>query len=164
MNCKNCGAILTLHPTNGHWQCTYCQTQQVAEGEPQSLDNIVASDAKSEIFCPCCMDEHQLQFGMLDKIHIAFCPDCFGYLIDSQSMGYVLKNRRKEYSGIEDEPAPPNPDDLSKSRNCPRCQSHMETHPYYGPGNAVIDSCSRCKMVWMDNGDLAQLVRAPGLR
>jgi Zn-finger nucleic acid-binding protein len=38
----------------------------------------------------------------------------------------------------------------------------MATHPYLGPGNAVIDTCSACELIWLDYGELTQLVEAPG--
>ena len=38
----------------------------------------------------------------------------------------------------------------------------MTTHPYYGPGNVVIDSCEPCDLVWLDFGELKQIVDAPG--
>jgi hypothetical protein len=36
------------------------------------------------------------------------------------------------------------------------------THPYYGPGNVVLDSCESCELVWLDFGELKQIVDAPG--
>ena len=38
----------------------------------------------------------------------------------------------------------------------------MDTHPYYGPGNVVIDSCARCAVVWLDYHELAMIRDAPG--
>ena len=38
----------------------------------------------------------------------------------------------------------------------------MATHPYYGPGNVVIDTCETCELVWLDFGELKQIVDAPG--
>ena len=38
----------------------------------------------------------------------------------------------------------------------------MVTHPYFGPGNVVIDSCEACAHVWLDFGELRQIVDAPG--
>ena len=38
----------------------------------------------------------------------------------------------------------------------------MLTHPYYGPGNVTIDSCEGCELVWLDFGELRQIVDAPG--
>jgi len=38
----------------------------------------------------------------------------------------------------------------------------MEAHPYYGPGNVIMDSCGHCDLVWLDFGELRQIVDAPG--
>jgi hypothetical protein len=38
----------------------------------------------------------------------------------------------------------------------------MSTHPYFGPGNVVIDNCEACELAWLDFGELAQIVDAPG--
>jgi Zn-finger nucleic acid-binding protein len=38
----------------------------------------------------------------------------------------------------------------------------MDVHPYYGPGNIVIDSCSACDLIWLDHGELQQITDAPG--
>ena len=38
----------------------------------------------------------------------------------------------------------------------------MTTHPYYGPGNVVMESCDSCNLVWLDHGELQQIVDAPG--
>ena len=38
----------------------------------------------------------------------------------------------------------------------------METHPYYGPGNVIIDSCGDCDLIWLDAGELKQIEHAPG--
>lgn len=38
----------------------------------------------------------------------------------------------------------------------------MDVHPYYGPGNVAIDSCSACNLVWLDFGELRQITHAPG--
>jgi Zn-finger nucleic acid-binding protein len=38
----------------------------------------------------------------------------------------------------------------------------MSTHPYYGPGSVVIDTCQTCHVVWLDFGELRQIADAPG--
>ena len=38
----------------------------------------------------------------------------------------------------------------------------MSTHPYYGPGNIVIDTCAGCGVIWLDFGELNRVVAAPG--
>jgi Zn-finger nucleic acid-binding protein len=37
----------------------------------------------------------------------------------------------------------------------------MDTHPYGGPGNVIIDDCERCEVNWLDYGELQRIVRAP---
>jgi hypothetical protein len=35
----------------------------------------------------------------------------------------------------------------------------MEAHPYFGGGNAVVDTCDRCNLIWLDAGELAVIER-----
>ena len=35
----------------------------------------------------------------------------------------------------------------------------MEAHPYFGGGNAVVDTCERCGLIWLDAGELAVIER-----
>jgi Zn-finger nucleic acid-binding protein len=37
----------------------------------------------------------------------------------------------------------------------------MLGHIYAGPGNAVIDSCERCQVNWLDPGELRRIAVAP---
>jgi hypothetical protein len=45
--------------------------------------------------------------------------------------------------------------------DCPQCHARMDTHPYEGPGNVVVDSCSICYLIWLDSGEILRIVRAP---
>jgi hypothetical protein len=51
--------------------------------------------------------------------------------------------------------------DLSRKIACPQCHRPMDTHFYAGPGNIVIDDCSRCKLNWLDYGEIGRIVSAP---
>jgi Zn-finger nucleic acid-binding protein len=35
----------------------------------------------------------------------------------------------------------------------------METHPYGGGGNAVVDTCPRCDTIWLDAEELTVISR-----
>jgi Zn-finger nucleic acid-binding protein len=37
----------------------------------------------------------------------------------------------------------------------------MDTHPYCGPGNVIIDTCESCSVNWLDYGELQRVIRAP---
>ena len=45
--------------------------------------------------------------------------------------------------------------------NCPACGQPMLGHIYAGPGNAVIDSCERREVNWLDPGELRRIAVAP---
>jgi Zn-finger nucleic acid-binding protein len=51
--------------------------------------------------------------------------------------------------------------DLKRQVHCPQCGGEMDTHPYGGPGNIIIDNCPRCRVNWLDHSELARIVRAP---
>ena len=53
------------------------------------------------------------------------------------------------------------PEELRRRVQCPRCHKPMDTHPYHAGGNAVIDTCERCHLVWLDAGELAEIGRYP---
>src|SRR5690606_29577317 len=63
-------------------------------------------------------------------------------------------------------PRPPQPLDrtqLARRVHCPRCGRPMDTHPYLGPGNIIIDTCDLCNLIWLDGMELEQATNAPGL-
>jgi len=45
---------------------------------------------------------------------------------------------------------------------CPMCGEPMIGHDYGGPGNVVIDTCERCLVNWLDQGELRRIAMAPG--
>jgi hypothetical protein len=74
----------------------------------------------------------------------------------------VIAERRAERTGPPAKPAPLDPEELERHIDCPTCGATMEVHPYYGPGNVVIDSCARCRLIWLDHGEIGAIERAPG--
>ena len=104
-----------------------------------------------------------LASAMLDETHaVRYCRNCRGVLIERRGFASVVEKRRAWATGT---PAPPvllNRNELERKVRCPACAGPMTTHPYYGPGNVVIDSCERCELVWLDFGELRQIVDAPG--
>ena len=59
-------------------------------------------------------------------------------------------------------PIPPTKDALGRRLTCPTCGKRMIADRYYGPGNVVMDGCPSCDTVWLDFGELKQIVDAPG--
>jgi hypothetical protein len=58
-------------------------------------------------------------------------------------------------------PHHPDPHELDRHIRCPQCHEEMDTHPYAGPGNVIIDNCERCEANWLDYGELRRIVQAP---
>jgi hypothetical protein len=73
--------------------------------------------------------------------------------------GLIEELRAGQGSGAA--PAPSDKEDLSRKINCPQCHHPMDAHFYAGPGNAVIDSCDDCCLIWMDRGVLMRIVHVP---
>jgi Zn-finger nucleic acid-binding protein len=92
-----------------------------------------------------------------------YCSGCFGMLVRRDHFGAIVNERRSRRGGLEQEDVRPiDPLAYTRRLRCPACEGHMETHPYYGPGNVVIDSCAECDYVWLDHGELARVERAVG--
>ena len=77
----------------------------------------------------------------------AFCRFCAFFRRPGHEEGYVL-------------PA----EEIERKIKCPLCEDIMDVHPYFGPGNVVIDSCVNCHLIWVDNGEIVTIERATGPR
>jgi Zn-finger nucleic acid-binding protein len=60
------------------------------------------------------------------------------------------------------EPLPLNREKLRRQITCPKCGWRFETYPHSGPGNVVLDGCTACDLIWLDFGEMRQIVEAPG--
>jgi Zn-finger nucleic acid-binding protein len=162
MNCLNCGAPLELGESRTVLTCQYCRTSRRLEVDSLEGDRIVSLDRPSGLDCPHC--EAELVEAAVDGRKADYCPECRGILIEAPVFSEVAWDRRVKYRGPEMNPQPIGADELARVTDCPRCQKPMEVHPHYGPGRAVIDSCSACHLVWLDNAELTSIERTPGRR
>jgi Zn-finger nucleic acid-binding protein len=112
--------------------------------------------------CPSCQTE--LVTGQIVDCKFAGCPDCGGMLFSQPVFANLVRHLRAATNPAALMPKPMNPTELSVHRQCPVCGNPLDTHPYGGPGNAVIDNCFTCNLVWLDHGELSRLVHAPGRR
>ena len=85
-------------------------------------------------------------------------------MIDRASLGELIELLRSAYQGNDDPPRAVEARQLHERTRCPACVDVMDTFPYYGPSNVVIDTCEGCKLTWLDRGELSQIIRAPGRR
>ena len=68
----------------------------------------------------------------------------------------IISYCRESSDDTNREPKPIDKLELERAIDCPHCNEQMSAHPYYGPGDFVIDSCGSCLHVWLDNGELGR--------
>jgi Zn-finger nucleic acid-binding protein len=159
MNCINCGAAMELFERRKYYFCRYCGTFEFIETSP--LDGVEVLERSAGAPCPVC--QAPLAKALLDQAHpISYCERCTGMLVPRGAFVDVIGGRRASASGPPVTPSPLDPRELQRGIACPVCRQPMDVHPYYGPGNIVIDSCPRCDLIWLDPGELKQVVDAPG--
>jgi Zn-finger nucleic acid-binding protein len=160
MNCANCGGAMELMASRGYFFCSYCGSFHFPDTKADDGIRIVG-EGPEDLACVAC--GKTLASAMLDETHsVRYCRNCRGVLMARRGFAAVVEKRR---AWATDTPAPPvllNREELERKVRCPVCAGPMMTHPYYGPGNVVIDSCEHCELVWLDFGELRQIVNAPG--
>jgi Zn-finger nucleic acid-binding protein len=151
---------MTLIDQRDYFRCEFCATFHFSEPAGASADGVKSLGEASERDCPVC--QLALVEGLLDGSRVLHCERCRGVLLVGDEFRQIITKRRAERNGAPAEPVPLNPEELQRHIDCPACGKRMEVHPYYGPGNVVIDSCIRCRLIWLDHGEIATIVRAPG--
>ena len=160
MNCDNCGAPIKEGYNRHNFRCEFCETLKFFAPDPLSVDGVQLLEGHTNETCPVCLD-HRLSRAKLAGKDIGYCQECHGILVNSESFRQGLTSRRGECSIRDIHPVPLDPLQYQRTIACAICQRAMDVHPYYGPGNAVIDSCYDCKVVWLDHGEFQVLQKAP---
>ena len=109
---------------------------------------VIGTGRVTQFHCPSCVDV-ALEVGKLAGVEVLFCLQCNGFVMDNETCGGLIGNLRAMYTGPDQMPKPLDQGALEVQVSCPACCEPIEVHPYYGPGNAVIDSCIHCKLVWL---------------
>jgi Zn-finger nucleic acid-binding protein len=160
MNCRNCGAAMELFEARGYFFCRYCGSFHFPESTGNDGVRVVGRGERSAQ-CPVCKEPTAQ--ALLDDTHpVHACEKCRGILVPRSAFARVVNTRRAWAGSPPMEPRPLNRRDLERELCCPFCGVRMSTHPYYGPGNVVIDTCDDCDVIWLDFGELKLITDAPG--
>ena len=159
MTCPGCGAPMTLEAGKDFLLCQYCGTTHFPDPNPDGV-RVLGIPAKDQ--CPRC--KIALTEASVVSERILYCEKCRGLLIDMQAFLAVVEELRSHVPSSDYAAKQPDWDDLNRRGNCPHCGRQMETHPYMGPGNVIIDTCESCSLNWLDYGELQRIVRAPDAR
>ena len=161
MNCPGCGAAMALVGNRRYFHCDHCGQFQF----PQETDaGISPLGEPAKCDCPVC--ETALQTALIDGESVSYCDHCRGFLAQLDVFGRIVGKRRAKHGIHEQVLEPFDPAELQRRVKCPCCQKRMDAHPYFGGGNAVVDTCDRCGLIWLDAGELAIIERfvPPGHR
>jgi Zn-finger nucleic acid-binding protein len=142
----------------GYFRCPHCETCHFPETLPASADGIVPLGEASDQPCPVCSET--LSVGAIEGHEISFCETCRGVLTTNSDFPEILRERRAKCRPSSPA-APLNIEELARQVDCPGCGQRMETHPYHGGGNAVIDTCMDCQLIWFDASEIAAIAEAP---
>jgi Zn-finger nucleic acid-binding protein len=151
---------MELFARRRYYFCRYCGTFHFLDSP--EIDGIrVLEMPATPLSCVRCRG--QLSIAQLDGAHpVQYCTTCRGALMPRPTFADVVYARRTWATGAPMAPLPLEPAELERVVHCPSCDSRMSTHPYYGPGNVIIDGCETCNLVWLDFGELKQIADAPG--
>ena len=154
MNCRNCGAALVPVSGQAYFHCLHCKSFDF----PTTIgDGVAVIGELTELPCPIC--HAHLKSAAIEGHSISYCSTCRGFLTTNAEFSEILVRRR---SHVADQPAVPrtiDPGELMRKVACPKCRKTMDSHPYGGGGNVVIDTCVRCQLIWFDAGELHILAR-----
>lgn len=156
MDCPSCGAPLHLTAADDSLRCEYCRGVYVPE---QNDEGVRVLGEASPLACPVCAVP--LVQAALGGERIVYCKQCRGILVSMNAfVALVEALRAQNGDSVRIQPTPDRKQ-LERHIACPQCHQRMDTHFYEGPGNIIIDACSRCYLNWLDAGELMRVVRAP---
>jgi len=160
MKCENCGSSLALIPGRKYLFCEYCGSFYFPDESSEEVKILEGELDPDGLQCPVC--KVKLSRVLIDGYPGWRCKKCRGILTAQPSFREIVKYRRRQASDPPERPQPLNKEDLKRHISCPCCGEMMGTHPYYGPGNIVIDTCHNCHIIWLDHGEIGTVIKAPG--
>jgi Zn-finger nucleic acid-binding protein len=143
-----------------YYFCRYCGTFHFLDSPEADGIRVLETTAGAPT---CAICSGTLATAQLDDAHsVKYCTTCRGVLMPRTTFASVVETRRTWATGQPTPPLPLDRTQLDRGISCPACAKAMITHPYYGPGNVIMDSCETCDAVWLDFGELKQIADAPG--
>lgn len=125
----------------------------------ESGDGVRVLGQPGDADCPVC--KTRLVSACVGESQVLYCNTCRGMLIKQCSFLNTVQYLRAKSAGRIHEPLPFNPEELAQQIKCPYCHQVMDAHLYGGGGKAVIDTCARCAVIWLDYGEIGKIVCAP---
>jgi Zn-finger nucleic acid-binding protein len=138
-----------------YWSCMHCPAFVFPT---LTHDGVRLLGGETEHDCPVCGTG--LSPASMEGRRLLSCGNCHGVLVGQSLFAGIVQTLRSKHQGEREAPRPITEEELDRKVSCPICRHRMEAHPYYGPGNVVLDSCGRCGVIWCDKGEIATLGRS----
>lgn len=159
MNCKNCGAPMILVRERDYYTCEYCGSTYFPTISTEGIR--LLGKNPDGIKCPLC--GILLEMATFDDTYQGYvCSRCRSLLFTRTDFRRLIETRRARATTPPEMPTRYTPAELQRQIYCPVCAGIMETYPYMGPGNIVIDTCQTCDLIWLDHRELEKVINAPG--
>lgn len=115
------------------------------------------------MICPRCKTRGEISYlkkANLDNIQVDICEKCGGIWFDKDELGQATKVTQEEIQKLES--LLENTQQIEKFEdvelNCPTCDLPMMKYRYMYTSNIYIDSCEKCGGIWIDKGELIQII------
>ena len=106
--------------------------------------------------CPKC--QFPMGQSWLYRQEIERCAGCNGIFLDEGELGDIVRLMRLYRSVELEEPEAETLDESEREAyNCPSCESTLMNREDYG--GLPVDTCSDCRGVWLDDGELVSFKR-----
>ena len=156
MTCPSCGAALRLETDRNFLLCSYCGSVYFPE---PNADGVRVLGETSPLDCPVCAVP--LTHASIGDGRMLYCTRCRGMLIPMDAFLGIVQDLRSQRAGSEDVEHQPDWREMDRRIACPQCRQTMDTRPYGGGGNVIMEDCENCSLNWLDYGELEKIVRAP---
>jgi Zn-finger nucleic acid-binding protein len=156
VNCPSCGAPMRLEADRNYLLCDYCGSVYFPE---PNADGVRVLGGSSPLGCPTC--DIPLVHASVGDQRMLYCTRCRGMLIPMDVFVTIVQDLRSRREASVDAVRQPDWREMDRRLRCPQCNQVMETHPYGGGGNVILEDCERCSLNWLDYGELDKIVRAP---
>jgi Zn-finger nucleic acid-binding protein len=154
-DCPKCGAPTRIVRDKGLLVCDHCGGEQDAPAIAEPLELLGETSQP----CPACTT--LLSYSRLHGHPLLCCPTCGGLLIDMNRFTTIINAVRSSDVGTFRTTMPRRQNPGERTLACPSCRQPMASDHYAGPGNVVIDTCGRCLVNWLDQGELRRIALAP---
>lgn len=147
---------MRLEPDKECLVCDYCGSYYFPE---PNADGVRVLQEPSSLACPLCAVP--LVHAAISRHRMLYCTHCRGMLVAMDSFVAIVHELRSRHETASDAAVQPDWKEMGRHLRCPQCQKPMDTHPYGGGGNVIVESCEACSLLWLDFTELDRIVRAP---